>query len=255
MFIRVKKIGPYEYLYLVENAREGGRHVQRVIKALGRRDAVENSDLLDGLIASAARHSRRSIATVAGLEAQGIDYILGVRERSTAEVRTTVIDDDGVAVPLTIPRQKGETDLGIKDVVLGERRYVLARNPEQARKDAESRTAVLAGLERKLAQGDKALVGNAGYRRFLADPVGEGFTIDAAKVEAESKGCSGVILAASPAWKPSSVVQLGTVAFRSLTKKVSLPLPPTRKLEPPSPSRVLLPPDALTLMPSFPSPE
>ena len=39
MFIRVKKIGPYEYLYLVENAREGGRHVQRVIKALGRRDA------------------------------------------------------------------------------------------------------------------------------------------------------------------------------------------------------------------------
>src|SRR3954452_1258107 len=61
MFIRVKKIGPYEYLYLVENAREGGRHVQRVIKALGRRDAIENSDLLDGLIASAARHSRRSV--------------------------------------------------------------------------------------------------------------------------------------------------------------------------------------------------
>src|ERR1700685_4514209 len=61
MFVRVKKIGGYEYLYLVENAREGGRHVQRVIKALGRRDDVENSDLLDGLIASAARHSRRSI--------------------------------------------------------------------------------------------------------------------------------------------------------------------------------------------------
>src|SRR5919202_2856384 len=61
MFVRVKKIGPYEYLYLVENAREGGRHVQRVIKALGRRDAAEDSDLLDGLIASAARHSRRSI--------------------------------------------------------------------------------------------------------------------------------------------------------------------------------------------------
>jgi hypothetical protein len=61
MFVRVKKIGPYEYLYLVENAREGGRHVQRAIKALGRRDEIENSDLLDGLIASAARHSRRSI--------------------------------------------------------------------------------------------------------------------------------------------------------------------------------------------------
>jgi hypothetical protein len=61
MFVRVKKIGGYEYLYLVENVREGGRHVQRVIKALGRRDEVESSGLPDGLIASAARHSRRSI--------------------------------------------------------------------------------------------------------------------------------------------------------------------------------------------------
>jgi transposase len=102
-----------------------------------------------------------SAATIAELEENGIDYILGARERSTAEVRRTVIEDDGVAVPLTIPRQKGETDLAVKDVVLAGRRYVLTRNPEQARKDAETRTALLAGLERKLTQGDKALVGNA----------------------------------------------------------------------------------------------
>lgn len=57
MFVRVKKIGPYGYLYLVENVREGGRHVQRIIKALGRRDEIENSDLLDGLIASAVELS------------------------------------------------------------------------------------------------------------------------------------------------------------------------------------------------------
>ncbi|MFL5288899.1 MAG: transposase [Rhodopila sp.] len=127
-----------------------------------------------------------STATIIGLEAQGIDYILGVRERSTAEVRSTVIEDDGVAVPLTIPRQKGETDLAIKEVVLAGRRYVACRNEEQARKDAETRTALLSGLERKLTQGDKALVGNAGYRRFLADPKGDGFTIDPAKVEADA---------------------------------------------------------------------
>ena len=42
-------------------------------------------------------------------------------------------------------------------------------------------------VERKLAQGDKALVGNTGYRRFLADPKGEGFTIDPAKVEADAE--------------------------------------------------------------------
>jgi hypothetical protein len=128
-----------------------------------------------------------SAAAIAELEENGIDYILGVRERSTAEVRSTVIEDDGVAVPLTIPRQKGETDLAIKDVVLTGRRYVLTRNPEQARKDAETRTALLAGLERKLTQGDKALVGNAGYCRFLAEPTGEGFSIDAAKVAADAR--------------------------------------------------------------------
>ena len=49
-----------------------------------------------------------SAATMAALEARGIDYILGVRERSTSEVRNTVIEDDGIAVPLLIPRQTYE---------------------------------------------------------------------------------------------------------------------------------------------------
>ena len=410
MFVRVKKIGPYEYLYLVENAREGGRHVQRVIKALGRRDEIENSDLLDGLIASAARHSRRSIvlsrfyrgeltelrrrsiganlvfgrlweetgcrevlqrhlrerqfgfdaeraiyltvlhrlmvsgsdrhastwretvavpgaevltldhvyksmawlgeditskagsqprsrtdaveealyahrrslfgaiavaffdttslyfegrggatlgqrghskdfrpqlnqvvlgivldeqdrpiasflwpgntadvttllpvverlrsrfgvgricvvgdrgmiaaATITAFEAQGIDYILGVRERSSKEVRETVLEDDGATVPLVIPRQKGETELAIKEVKVSGRRYIVCRNEEEARKDAETRTKLLADLRRKLAQGEKALVANTGYRRFLATPESEGFTIDPVKVQADAQ--------------------------------------------------------------------
>ena len=408
MFIRVKKIGQYEYLYLVENVREGGRHVQRVIRALGRRDEVENSDLLDGLIASAARHSRRSIvlsrfyrgelaelrrrsigpdlvfgrlwqetgcaevlrrhltdrhfgfdveravyltvlhrlmvsgsdrhaaswretlevpgadaitldhaykamawlgepittddaqeryqaevieealyahrrslfgeavvaffdttslyfegrggaalgqrghskdyrpqlnqvvlgivldendrpiasflwpgnttdvttllpvverlrsrfginracvvadrgmisaATIAQLEAQGIDYILGARERSSKEIRETVLTDDGVSVPLIIPRQKGTTELAVKEVKIAGRRYIVCRNPEEARKDAETRAKLLSDLTRKLSQGDKALVGNSGYRRYLAAPDGAGFAIDPAKVEADT---------------------------------------------------------------------
>jgi hypothetical protein len=134
-------------------------------------------------------------ATIADLEASGIDYILGVRERSTREVRKDVIDDDGVAVPLVIPRQKGETQLAIKNITVGGRRYVLCRNEEEAKKDAEARAAILAALERKLAQGDKALVGctkwtlcvNAGFRRFLGSPKGEGFTIDPAKIEADAR--------------------------------------------------------------------
>jgi hypothetical protein len=56
-----------------------------------------------------------SAATMAELEAKGVEYILGVRERSTGEVRNDMMEDDGVAVPLAIPRQK-ETQLEIKDV-------------------------------------------------------------------------------------------------------------------------------------------
>ena len=96
-----------------------------------------------------------SAATIAALEQQNIDYILGARERSTTEIRKTVVEDDGVAVPLLIPRQKGATELAIKDITVGGRRYVLCRNEEEAKKDAEARVAIIASLERKLAQGDK----------------------------------------------------------------------------------------------------
>lgn len=61
MFVGVKKIGAYEYFYLVVERSRGRRHVQRVIKALGRRDEVEASGMLDALVASAAKHSRGSI--------------------------------------------------------------------------------------------------------------------------------------------------------------------------------------------------
>ena len=64
---------------------------------------------------------------------------------------------------------------------------MVCRNEEEARKDAETRTALIAGLERKLAQGDKALVANAGYRRFLAAPTGKGFAIDPDKVAADAQ--------------------------------------------------------------------
>jgi transposase len=147
-----------------------------------------------------------SAATIAALEARGIDYILGVRERSTAEVRTEVIDDDGVAVPLTIPRQKGETQLAVKEVKLGSRRYILCRNEDEAIKDARARQEILDGLAKKLAQGDKALVANAGFRRFLKKPPGEGFTVDPAKVEADARFDGLFVLRTNTRLKPLQVV-------------------------------------------------
>jgi hypothetical protein len=151
-----------------------------VVERLRRRFGVERACIV-------ADRGMISAATTAALEARGIDYILGARERSSKEVRETVLLDAGAAVPLTIPRQKGETDLAVREVKLDGRRYIVCRNEEEARKDAETRATLLAGLQRKLAGGAKGLVGNGGYRRFLAAPDSGGFAIDSAKVEADAQ--------------------------------------------------------------------
>jgi hypothetical protein len=116
-----------------------------------------------------------SAATIAALEERKLEYILGVRERSRAEVRRTVIDDPSPFVP----RASGEfTELEAKQVKIGERRYIVCRNLAEARRDAEQCSAILEGLRAKLAQGDKALVGNSGFRRYLKTLSAEHFAID-----------------------------------------------------------------------------
>ena len=136
-----------------------------------------------------------SAATMAALEARGLEYILGARERSDKEVREIVLADDKPMIPLVIPRARNkETALEVKEVVVGAqepdakpRRYVVCFNPQQARRDAEARQAILHHLEGALARGDKALVGNAGYRRFLKTPQAEHFAVDPARVAEDAR--------------------------------------------------------------------
>ena len=52
MFVRVKHNGNYDYLQLVDSQRIDGKVRQSVIGTLGRRDLLENSDTLAGLMAS-----------------------------------------------------------------------------------------------------------------------------------------------------------------------------------------------------------
>ena len=49
MFVREKRINSYTYLYLVETVREDGRAKQRIIKNLGRKEAVTASGTLERL--------------------------------------------------------------------------------------------------------------------------------------------------------------------------------------------------------------
>jgi Transposase DDE domain len=141
-----------------------------------------------GRICIVADRGMISAQTIAALEQRKLEYILGVRERSTAEVRSTVIDDQTPFVPLVVPRASGVlTELEAKQVKIGDRRYIVCRNLAEARRDAEQRATILDGLRAKLAQGDKALVGNSGFRRYLKTVSAEHFAIDATRVAEDAR--------------------------------------------------------------------
>ena len=108
-----------------------------------------------------------SAETMAELEARRLLYILGVRERTDKLVRELVLDDPAPFVPLVTSKRGKEIDYEAKTVTLAGRRYIVCRNHQEAAKDAADRASIVAALERQLAKGDKALVSNTGFRRYL----------------------------------------------------------------------------------------
>ncbi len=128
-----------------------------------------------------------SAETIAELEARGLLYVLGVRERTDKLVRDLVLDDPALFVPFVLMKPRGDVDYEAKAVTLAGRRYVVCRNLDQMKKDAADRATIVAALEQQLKKGDKSLVGNKGYRRFLANPARERFSIDRVKVGEDAK--------------------------------------------------------------------
>jgi len=128
-----------------------------------------------------------SAETVAELEARRLLYILGVRERTDKLVRELVLDDPAPFVPLVMKKCGKEIDYEAKAVMLAGRRYIVCRNRQEAEKDAADRASIVAALERQLAKGDKALVGNTGFRRYLKTVGEQHFAIDPDKIEQEKK--------------------------------------------------------------------
>jgi transposase len=126
--------------------------------------------------------------TIADLERQGWPYILGARMRQT-EVRDEVLAAGGRFRVVHGPRQRADepAPLKVKDVDVEGGRYVVCVNAEEVASDRARREAVVASLREQLARGDKALVGNKGYRRYLKVE-GEGhFAVDEAKLTEEAR--------------------------------------------------------------------
>jgi transposase len=101
-------------------------------------------------------------------------------------VRKVVLADTAPFVPLLVEKRGKETLYGAKEVKLGELRYIVCRNESEAAKDAADRDKIVASLRRQLGRGDKTLVGNTGYRRYLKT-VGQRFAIDPAKIEDDAR--------------------------------------------------------------------
>jgi hypothetical protein len=108
-----------------------------------------------------------SAAAIAGLEERQLEYILGARERGDVLVKKIVMENDDPFVPLLIERQTGETQLFVKQVILEDKRYIVCRNEAEAENDRKDRERIVAALDTQLKKGDKALIGNSAYRRYL----------------------------------------------------------------------------------------
>jgi len=188
-----------------------------------------------GRVCVVADRGMISQATIEGLEARKLDYILGARERSDPLIRQVVLEDRRPFTPLCITRAKGraalragrtpkprdQTQLWVKEVALGERRYVVCRNETEANQDAADRAAVLDGLERQLKKGDKALIGNSAYRRFLkttTDKAQHAFEIDPGKVADEARFDGVFVLRTNAAISPLQAV----LRYRDLLQVESL---------------------------------
>jgi hypothetical protein len=127
--------------------------VNRLRKRLAIRDVVVVADR--GMI------SREIITLLIQDKDAPFRYVLGCRMRRQKEVNEEVLSRAGRYRTI-------RENLEVKEVRVGDRRYVVCRNPLEAKKDKAVREALLSKLEKIMAeQGPKALIGNRGYARFL----------------------------------------------------------------------------------------
>ena len=70
-----------------------------------------------------------------------------------------------------------------------DRRYVVCVNSEEVKHDRARREQIVAALREQLRHGDKSLVGNKGYRRYLTIAGDGHFVIDEAKLAEEARYC------------------------------------------------------------------
>ena len=141
-----------------------------------------------GSVCIVADRGMISAETLAEVEKRKWQYILGVRMRSSTEAKAVVARAGRYAE--VHPKSDDRDDpspLKVKEVwVEDARRYVVCVNEDQATKDRHDREAVVSSLRKALGHGDKSLVGNKGYRKYLRAG-GKQFAVDEDKIQEEAR--------------------------------------------------------------------
>ncbi len=128
-----------------------------------------------------------SEGTIKKLETRNISYILGVRMRKQKVIREEVLTRAGRFEEVRVEGQQDDHDpLKVKEVWEDGKRYIICKNERQARKDEATRNAILESLEEKLHSGAKSLIGNKGFKKYLAVKKNS-VTIDKKKIEEEKR--------------------------------------------------------------------
>ena len=124
--------------------------------------------------------SADTIKLLTGDKKAPFDYVLGCRMRKQKEISAEVLARAG-------RYQKVADNLEVKEVLVGQRRYVVCRNPIEAAKDQAAREVILKKLQETLSEkGPKAIIGNRGYARFVRIAKGS-VTINQDAVDADAR--------------------------------------------------------------------
>jgi transposase len=171
-----------------------------MIKKLRERFSIRNIVV----VADRGMISKDSIALLEEHEQAPFDFILGCKMRQQKEVTEQVLSRGG-------RYQKVADNLEVKEAIVGRRRYIVCRNPLEAKKDAAAREAILAKLEQALAHGPKSIVGNVGFKRFVHVQKGS-VSIDRDAVARDARLDGKFVLRTNTAFDPAEVAR----AYKSL---------------------------------------
>ena len=116
---------------------------------------------------------------IARIEELKLEYIAGVKMRQDWDVKEIVLENKA-------PFETVTGNLKVKLVELGEERYIVCLNEEEAKRDQAVREEIVSDLREKIAKGPKKMIGNTGYRRYLSVDK-DAVAIDEKKIASEKK--------------------------------------------------------------------